>query len=101
MTAQQVIDTRFELSLSGPLDAQEIQKLRPDLDFLAHSHYSPLVLNMAAVDFLDASGVGAIVYLYKRLTQAGHQLEITHVHGQPLTLIRALRIDRTLSVTAD
>ncbi|MCV6589951.1 MAG: STAS domain-containing protein [Marinobacterium sp.] len=90
---------RFELSLHGAFDATRVQQLRADLDYLACCQHNPIVLNLAAVNTLDSSGVGAIVYLYKRLAITGRTLEVTGVNGQPLQLMQSLRIDKSLNIT--
>jgi anti-anti-sigma regulatory factor len=51
---------------------------------------------MGNVEFMDSSGVGAIVFLYKRLLSAGCSFEIKGAKGQPLQLLTYLRLDKLL-----
>ena len=47
---------------------------------------------------IDSSGIGAIVFLYKRMIGQKRRLEVTGLDGQPRDLFRFLRIDRTIPV---
>lgn len=44
-------------------------------------------LNLARVDHLDSSGLGAILFLYKRVTASRRKFEIINAHGQPLEFL--------------
>lgn len=86
------------LVLSGPFDALAAERLRPEFARHADHGQGDLVLDLAGVDFIDSSGVGAIVFLYKRLVGQRRGLLLTGVRGQPRDLLRFLRIDRTIPV---
>ena len=85
-------------TIEGDFDALAVQSLRPRLDGLAEAGAKALRLDMTGVRFLDSSGVGAIVFLFKRLSAAGRKLELLGVTGQPRELLKFLRIDRTIPV---
>ncbi len=55
-----------------------------------------LTIDMSAVAQLDGSGLGALVFLYKRLRSQGHNVSVINVAGQPLSLLRTLGIARVL-----
>jgi len=98
MNDQSGTSSIFELSLSGAFDAAEVDKLRADLDYLTSSHHDCIVLALHNVDFMDSSGIGAIVFLYKRLSTRGRSLRLCGVQGQPLKFLRYLRIDHILDI---
>ena len=52
---------------------------------------------MSAVTFIDSSGVGALVFLYKRLVTQGRDMVLVGLQGQPRDMLRLLRIDKTVS----
>ncbi|NCF10503.1 MAG: STAS domain-containing protein [Gammaproteobacteria bacterium] len=90
--------THQTLMIQGPFDALAAEKLRPEFDRLATSSSGDLTLDLSGVDFIDSSGIGAIVFLYKRMLGQKRRLEVSGLEGQPRDLIRFLRIDRTIPV---
>ena len=85
--------------LNGEMDAVGCAHVRPDLEQITHSDANTdVVLDLSLVSFLDSSGVGVIVFLYKRLKAQGRNLEICGVRGQPQELMDLLRIDQVIRV---
>jgi anti-sigma B factor antagonist len=77
-------------------DASEVRGLRQEIERLAHSN-SDVVIDLARTEHLDGSGVGALVYTFKRLIAGGNSLTIRNVSGQPLNLLNDCGLLRTLS----
>ncbi|MFY7962868.1 MAG: STAS domain-containing protein [Elsteraceae bacterium] len=84
-------------SVQGSLDAASVTSLKEDFEALANNG-ADVVLDLSKTDFLDSSGVGAIVFLYKRLTAAGRRLELQGVDGQPLRLLEFLRVTSVVPI---
>ncbi len=88
------------LKLYGEFDAEGSAEIRPELEAVAAQNASKHVcLDLQEVVFIDSSGVGAIVFLYKRLRENGRQLAISGAHGQPRELLELLRIHKAIPVT--
>ena len=85
-------------SLTGQMDAVAVERQRPGFADIAENENRDVVLDFSKVDFVDSSGIGAVVYMYKRLSARGHTLTISGLNGQPLELFRFLRIDKTIPV---
>lgn len=86
----------------GELDALGCTHIRPELEAIAASKKSQHVtLDLSQVSFMDSSGIGAIVYLYKRLKAQGRVLDISGAQGQALELIELLRIDAVITLKTD
>jgi anti-sigma B factor antagonist len=77
--------------LPEELDAATMVRLKPEFEKLAQAQ-SDVVLEMDDVAFLDSSGIGGIVYLYKRLVAAGYRLTVTGATHQALDLLTHLRL---------
>jgi anti-anti-sigma factor len=84
-------------SVQGSLDAASVTTLKEDFEALANVG-DDVILDLSNTDFLDSSGVGAIVFLYKRLTASGRRLELQGVDGQPLRLLEFLRVTSVVPV---
>jgi anti-anti-sigma factor len=87
------------LELHGEFDALGSAEIRKELEAIALQTRPELVfLDLQNVVFIDSSGVGAIVFLYKRLREHSRKLEITGAHGQPRELLELLRIHKAIPV---
>lgn len=74
------------------MDAASMKAARPMFDELAECN-DDVVIDMKTVEFIDSSGVGAIVFLYKRLLESKRKLKLEHLSGQPMQLLSYLRLD--------
>ncbi len=85
------------IELSGEFDALGSSKIRQVFNEVS-TQPSPMVvfLDLTAVSFLDSSGIGSMVFLFKRLRQDGRSLVISGVHGQPRELLELLRIHKAI-----
>lgn len=84
------------LVIASDMDAAEMKQQRRAFEAAADSG-GDVIIDMSAVEFLDSSGVGAIVFLFKRLTAAGKSLCIRGAKGQPLQLLTFLRLNELLA----
>jgi len=87
------------LELHGEFDALGSAGIRQELEAITLQTRPQLVfLDLQNVTFIDSSGVGAIVFLYKRLRENSRKLKITGAHGQPRELLELLRIHKAIPV---
>jgi anti-anti-sigma factor len=73
-----------------------MSKLKLEFEAIASKH-ADVTLNMAKTEFIDSSGIGGIVFLYKRLTAEGFSLKIAGAKDQPLNLLKHLRLTELLA----
>jgi len=86
--------------LSGDFDALNINQVRQQLEDIASQNQAQrIVLDLSHVSFIDSSGIGAIVFLFKRLHKEKRELELTGAQGQPRQLLELLRIHQAMPVT--
>ena len=91
-------DVQRVFPIFGQFDAMAVKKLRPSFADIAEKEQRDVQLDLSNVNFIDSSGIGAIVFMYKRVSARDKKLTITGLHGQPLDLIRFLRIDKTIPI---
>ncbi|MCG3866017.1 MULTISPECIES: STAS domain-containing protein [unclassified Photobacterium] len=84
------------LALQDEFDAQKARELESEFDVLSQTERMELVIDMTQVQFIDSCGIGAIVFLYKRLKSRGRRLRLLNVNGQPRELMQMLRIDKVI-----
>src|SRR5207249_3744529 len=87
-------DTETVLALQGVLDATSVAGVRVVLEQLVVEGKPRVVIDVANLRLIDSTGVGAIVSAFKRLRAEGRQLFVRGARGQPLTILRLLRLDR-------
>ncbi len=83
--------------LSDDFDAQAVAEIRPALESICTNSPLDVIVDLSGVTFMDSSGIGALVFLYKRLRSKGRSLVLVGTTGQPEKLIGMLRIDKTLT----
>ena len=86
--------------LEGDFDAVALSEgqLRPWLERLCEETEGDIFLDLSGVNFLDSSGIGAMVFLFKRLKARNLGLEIVQPLGQPRQLLEMLRIHEAIPV---
>lgn len=92
-------EDRFIVRIEGPLDAASALDARQSFETVIDAGSAPVDLDMTATTFIDSSGVGAIVFIYKRLVLQGRAMTLKGLNGQPRELIGMLRLDRTIPTT--
>jgi len=86
------------LEIKGRLDAVAAPELRPTIDKLVGEKRKWVIFDLAELQMIDSSGVGAIVSLFKRLRMIGGDVKIARLTGQPKEIFRLLRLDRAFDL---
>jgi anti-anti-sigma factor len=94
MRASHIEPNTVVLTLEGEFDALAVADARPTLESIIANTEQNIVMDFSKVDFLDSSGVGCVVFLFKRLYAAKRSLVLQGLRDQPRRLIQSLRIDR-------
>jgi anti-anti-sigma factor len=81
----------YQVKIEEDLDANTVEAMRVELDRLA-AMTDDLEIDMTQVRFMDSSGIGAIIFLFKRSRARGYKICVTGLSGQPLKLMQHLGI---------
>jgi anti-anti-sigma factor len=84
------------LNITGELDAVSVPDLRPVLDDLISKGHKKIVVDLKGLRLIDSSGVGAIVYLFRRVRGLGGTVVVRGASDQPLAILRLLKLDQIL-----
>ena len=84
------------LHIEGDMDASAMSDMKSLFEEIAQSG-EDVRLDMRNVDFIDSSGIGGLVFLFKRLKMAARRLEIINLDGQPKKLFLQLNLAFLLS----
>jgi len=89
-------DNKLTIKLAGEMDALGCSQIRPNLEQITQQNQSHIIIDINNVNFIDSSGIGAIVFLFKRLKEQSRTMEIIGVQGQPKELMLLLRMDSAI-----
>src|SRR5262245_24198988 len=90
------------LSLSGELDAYDAPSLRTAFAELVRDHPgATVVLDLAAVSFLDSTALGTIVGLLRRVREGGGELRVVLPETAARRIFEVTSLDSALDVFPD
>lgn len=84
------------VTLPNDFSGLNVDRYRDHFELLACTQHKTVVLNFGDTDFIDSSGIGAMVFLYKRIEQRGTLMKIIDAKGQPRELMQLLKVDLTI-----
>ena len=99
MTSFRVDDVRTDLAIIrvvGRLNMVTAPRLRDLVTEAVASGRSRLVVDLAAVEFMDSSGLGALIGALKTTRQAGGDLRIAAAGEQVSMVLQLSNVDRIL-----
>ncbi len=84
------------LQPAGRLNMVAAPVLRQELHTLVEAGHTRIVVDLAAVDFIDSSGLGALISGLKVARQAGGDLRIAAPTRQVITVLELTNLNRVL-----
>lgn len=81
------------LAIDGALDALTVREIRPVIDAVVADNPRRVVVDIAHLNLIDSSGVGAIVSLFKRVKANGGEVVVVGAREQPLAVLKLLKLD--------
>jgi len=90
------LNNDFIIKLHGDFDADSVNRMKADIE--SYSKLSThIIFDLEQVEFIDSSGIGAIVFLYKRMAAKGFSVSVAGLTEQPLALFQMLFLDKTIN----
>ncbi len=80
------------LRIAGELDALSVPRLGPVVDQLA-AEGRDVVVDLTQLRVIDATGVAALVTLFKRVRAVGGRVRFLGIAAQPRLVFNLLRLD--------
>ena len=84
------------IAFKGRLDVRFIQAQREVLEQLPSQINSTVLFDLSGIDFIDSSGIGFLVYIFKRIKPQNYAMAIIGLNGQPRDTVEMLRINRMI-----
>ncbi len=82
------------------LDAAIARDFKAGVDAAWTANVNQVEINMAAVDFVDSSGIGALLGVYRKLPQGTGVPRLTHVKPGVQAVLELLRLHRVFTLGA-
>ncbi|ACY98195.1 MULTISPECIES: STAS domain-containing protein [Thermomonospora] len=89
-------DDRVTVTVRGSIDLHSSDELRERLKSLVEAGHRQIVVDLAAVDFCDSSGLNVLVRTYKQAREQGGVLTVTGAYGRVENVLRTTGLDRFL-----
>lgn len=83
---------------TGQVDADSAPELKATLKQVAEEGVKVVVVDLQGVDFIDSSGLSALVSGLKAIRQRGGALNLCRAHTQALTALRLTMLDRVFTI---
>jgi anti-anti-sigma factor len=97
MEASTVLDGQL-ITLTGRLDVIGAAIARDALHTAIATGTGPLIVDLAGVELLDATGLGVLVGSHRRARLAGRRLVLRDASPRVARLLWLIRIDRIIAV---
>jgi anti-sigma B factor antagonist len=86
------------VTAAGDLDIATSPELRRYLHAVLDEHDATLVVDVAAVQFIDSSALGVLVSVYQRLVGRGQKLILVSPHERLLRTFRLTALDQVFTI---
>lgn len=86
------------VALSGTIDAAISDAFYSEVEGVFGRSGRDIVLNCAALEFIDSTTLGVMVKLHKRITAAGHRLIISNLIPRIRKLFEICALDKLMEL---
>ena len=92
------LDSGIVVRLGGDVDMHTSPELHQTLVELCAEKPQRLVLDLSAVDYLDSSGVGSLVEIYRRTMKEGGRLVLVSPSARVNGVLEITKLDRFFTI---
>ncbi len=89
------------VTADGPVDAGSVDALRSELDQLVARGQQRLVIDLAAVPFMDSAGMATLVQTFKRVRIGEGDVRLAGAQEGVQRIFAIVRLDRVFEMFAD
>lgn len=89
------------LKLKGRLDASGAKNLKKKVDALAKEKRFQFIMDMAAIDFIDSSGLGSMVASLRSVNKMGGDIKIASLQDPVRSIFALTRLHRIFEIFDD
>ena len=82
----------YIVDISGEMDLYNSYKLKELIAKMLERQIKCIVLNLEEVEYIDSSGIGALIYICSTLKKKNLKLYITNIHGSVKKVIELTKL---------
>lgn len=82
----------YIIDVSGEMDLYNSYKLKDLIMKMVEKKIGMLIINLQEVEYIDSSGIGALIYICSTIKKAGSKLFITNVHGSVKKVVELTKL---------
>jgi anti-sigma B factor antagonist len=93
-------DKEILIQLAGEIDAYTAPKLREELLSLAEGGNKTMIVNLKDVTYLDSTGLGVFVGLFKELSKNNGELKLIELSNRLYRLFEITGLSNIMNISA-
>lgn len=86
------INEIYVIDVSGDMDLYNSYKLKELVTKMVNKKIQNFVVNLQSVEYIDSSGIGALIYIYSTVKKLGINFLIANVHGSVKKVIELTKL---------
>lgn len=86
------------IEVSGEVDLYNVSELKKALFGLTDGNHSSIVVDMKNVNYMDSSGIGALVAGQKKMKAHGGKFSLMNVHDDVLNILKLATLDKFFKI---
>ncbi len=84
--------TNYIIDVNGEMDLYNSYKLKELVMKMLEKKVERFIINLENVDYIDSSGIGALIYICSTIKKQGYKLVITNIHGSVKKVIELTKL---------
>lgn len=93
-------ENEIVVAVVGEIDAYTAPKLREELLQHAEGNHT-IIVNLKGVSYLDSTGLGVFVSLFKQLKKNGGELKLIHLSGRLTRLFQITGLSNIMDISTN
>ncbi len=82
----------YIIDVNGEMDLYNSYKLKELVMKMLEKKVGRFIINLENVDYIDSSGIGALIYICSTIKKLNHKLVITNIHGSVKKVIELTKL---------
>ncbi len=86
------------IQVSGEVDLYNVSDLKKSLFSITDGQYKSVVIDMQYVNYMDSSGIGALVAGQKKMKAHNGKFALMNIHDDVLNILKLATLDRFFTI---
>ncbi|MBN1797265.1 MAG: anti-sigma factor antagonist [Spirochaetales bacterium] len=82
----------YIIDVNGEMDLYNSYKLKELVLKMIEKKIGQFIINLENVDYIDSSGIGALIYICSTIKKINMKLQITNIHGSVKKVIELTKL---------